>query len=69
MKLSEDLKQCDVSGYFGKALEGYEERAKQLEDLLLLCCKDLFSSTGKFKKKTALKLTKYVRQFNLDSEL
>ncbi len=69
MKLSEDLKQCDASGDFGKALEGYAERAKQLEDLLLLCCKDLFSSTGKFKKKTALELMKYVRRFNLDSEL
>ncbi len=31
MKLSEDLKQCDASGDFGKALEGYAERAKRLE--------------------------------------
>lgn len=69
MKLSEQLQQDHDCGDFGKALECYAERAKQLEDLLLLCCKDLFSSTGKFKKKTALELTKYVRQFNLDGEL
>lgn len=31
MKLSEDLKQCHESGDFGKALEGYAERAKLLE--------------------------------------
>ena len=34
MKLSDDLQQCHVSGDFGKALEGYAERAKQLEDAL-----------------------------------
>ena len=34
MKLSEDLKQCDASGDFGKALAGYAERAKKLEDAL-----------------------------------
>jgi len=34
MKLSDDLQQCHISGDFGKALEGYAERAKQLEDAL-----------------------------------
>ena len=34
MKLSDDLQQCHVSGDFGKALEGYAERAQQLEQLL-----------------------------------
>ena len=31
MKLSEDLKQCHESGDFGKALDGYSERAEALE--------------------------------------
>jgi hypothetical protein len=31
MKLSEDLKQCDMCGDFGRALEGYPERAEKLE--------------------------------------
>ena len=70
MKLSEDLKQCDASGDFGRALEGYYVRAERLEKLLLLCCKDLYNGhTGRLKKQTALELTKYVREFNLDSEL
>jgi len=56
MKLSEQLQQDHDCGDFGKALEGYAEQAKRLEDLLLLCCKDLYSSTGKFKKKTAIEL-------------
>ena len=34
MKLSDDLQQCHISGDFGNALEGYAERAKQLEDAL-----------------------------------
>ena len=34
MKLSEDLKKCDDSGGFGRALEGYAEGAKALEDEL-----------------------------------
>ena len=34
MKLSDDLQQCHVSGDFGKALEGYAERAKRLEESL-----------------------------------
>jgi hypothetical protein len=69
MKLSDQLQQDHDCGDFGKALEGYAERAKKLEDLLLLCVKDLFSSTGKFKKKTAIELSKYVREFELDREL
>ena len=32
MKLSEQLEQDHKSGDFGKALEGYAERAKKLED-------------------------------------
>lgn len=31
MTLSEDLKRCDESGDFGKALEGYAKRAEKLE--------------------------------------
>ena len=70
MKLSEDLKQCDASGDFGKALEGYSERAEKLEKLLLLCCKDLFNGhDGKLKKQTAIELAGYARKFNLDREL
>ena len=34
MKLSEDLKECHDSGDFGNALQGYSERAKELEDSL-----------------------------------
>lgn len=34
MRLSEQLQQDHNSGDFGKALEGYAERAKQLEDLV-----------------------------------
>jgi len=34
MKLSEQLQQDHDCGDFGKALEGYAERAKQLENLL-----------------------------------
>jgi len=60
MKLSEQLKQDHECGGFGLALEGYSDRAKQLEDLLLLCVKDSYSSTGKFKKKTGLAIMKYV---------
>lgn len=33
MKLSEQLKQDHECGDFGKALEGYSEKAKVLEDL------------------------------------
>lgn len=34
MKLSEQLQQDSDGGDFGKALEGYPERAKELEDAL-----------------------------------
>ena len=32
MKLSEQLKQDHISGDFGKSLDGYSDRAKNLED-------------------------------------
>lgn len=34
MKLSEMLESCHNSGDFGRGLEGYAEKAKQLEDAL-----------------------------------
>lgn len=34
MKLSEQLKQDNESGDFGKALEGYAERASAMEEIL-----------------------------------
>jgi molybdate-binding protein len=34
MKLSEQLKQDHESGDFGKALEGYAERAEELEEIV-----------------------------------
>lgn len=61
-KLSEDLKQCHDSGDFGLGLEGFHERAKEIEDLLGACIADLYSPGGKFKKATALKLVKYVNE-------
>lgn len=59
-KLSEDLKQDHECGDFGFCLDGYHERAKELEDLLELCAKDLYSPSGKFKKSTATKMYNYV---------
>jgi len=38
MKLSEQLKQDNDCGDFGKALEGYSERAARLEDALEKMC-------------------------------
>lgn len=64
-KLSEDLKQDHESGDFGFGLNGYHERAKELEDLLELCAKDLYSQSGKFKKSTALKMSAYVNDNNI----
>jgi hypothetical protein len=66
MKLSEQLKQDHECGDFGNALEGYSEKAKELEGLLKMCCKDLYSQTGKFKKGTALKLYNYVNDNGID---
>lgn len=40
MKLSEQLKQDNESGDFGRALEGYEARAKALEDIVWKCFYD-----------------------------
>ncbi len=35
MKLSEQLKQDHECGDFGKALEGYSDKAKKLEDVII----------------------------------
>jgi len=43
-----------------------KEKAMAIENLLELCCKDLYSSSGKFKKSTALKLYDYVNINNID---
>ena len=64
MKLSEQLKQDNASGDYGRGLEGYHERAKALEDLLLMCVKDLYSKSCKFNRKTGLKLSAYVNYPN-----
>jgi hypothetical protein len=57
MKLSEQLQQDHDCGDFGKALEGYSERAKQLENKVEVMAKALkriekwhgeFPDTGKF---------------------
>jgi len=38
---------------------------KEMTELLAMCCKDLYSASGKFKKKTALELYKYVNANNI----
>jgi len=43
MKLSEQLQQNHESGDFGKALEGYVERAKQLENKVDVMTKALMA--------------------------
>lgn len=40
---------------------------KEMSELLAMCCKDLYSASGKFKKNTALKLYKYVNENNIDT--
>ena len=62
MKLSEQLEQDHKSGDFGNALEGMSEQAEEIESLLMDCINDLYSPSGKFKKKTGLKLFKYVNK-------
>ncbi len=37
-----------------------------IKELLGLCIKDLYSSTGKFKKKTAIEIMKYVSDNNIN---
>jgi len=54
--LSEQLKQDHECGDFGKALEGYSDRAAELENIIQRCFEDACSSTGKISKKTALLL-------------
>jgi hypothetical protein len=39
-----------------------ELKVGRLENLLAMCCRDLYSQTGTFKKSTALKLCKYVNE-------
>ena len=64
MKLSDQLKQDNDCGDYGRGLEGYPEKAKYLEDLLLLCVKDLYSQSGKFKRSTGRELMRYVSDPN-----
>ncbi|MDH5572340.1 MAG: hypothetical protein OEY89_11280 [Gammaproteobacteria bacterium] len=66
MKLSEQLKQDHECGDFGKALEGYSEKAEEIEGLLMMCIKDIYSQSGKIKKKTVLKVYHYVNDNNID---
>lgn len=60
MKLSEQLEDYHQSGDFGQALSGCSEKAVHLEDLLMLCIKDCYSQSGKFKKSTAREIMRYV---------
>jgi hypothetical protein len=66
MKLSQKLKQDDTCGDFGDALNGYSDEAKEIEDLLQMCIKDLYSQSGNFKKKTALSIVKYVSKNGIE---
>ena len=66
MKLSEQLKQDHECGDFGAALEGYSQRAEEIESLLNLCAQDLYSPSGKLKKSTAIKMVKYVHANGID---
>ena len=59
-KLSDDLQQIDESGDAGGMPEGYPERAKEIEDLLQMCIKDIYSQSGTIKKTTVLAVHKYV---------
>lgn len=65
-KLSEQLQQDLDCGDSGLVLEGYPERAKEIEYLLELCIKDLYSASGRFKKSTAMALYKYVNSNNIE---
>lgn len=47
-------------------IEGVEEERDELKRLFKLCVKDLYSSSGKFKKSTALEVLIYI---NKPSEL
>lgn len=38
---------------------------KEMSELLEMCCKDLYSQSGKFTKKTGLALYKYVNANNI----
>lgn len=66
MKLSEELRQDNDCGDFDEAQQGYAERAEEIEKLLMMCINDLYSSSGKFKKKTALALVRYTHANNID---
>jgi hypothetical protein len=66
MKLSEQLKQDHDSGDCGKALEGYSEKAQELENLIELCAKDIYSGTGVIKRKTALAIYTYVNKNGIE---
>ena len=66
IELSAYLQNYHDSGDCGEAFAGLSEEAKKLEDLLLMCCKDLYSPSGTFKKKTGLALFKYVNEHNIE---
>jgi hypothetical protein len=48
-----------------KSIDVVSDYINELESLLLLCTKDLYSSSGKFKKSTALKLYNYVNTYGI----
>lgn len=63
MKLSEQLQTDHNSGDFGEALEGYADKAKQLEDALQSVFDDSCSwPEGKIKKSTILKVMPLVNR-------
>ena len=66
-KLSERLKKSYECGdVVGDGLAGYSDEVKDLEGLLMLCIKDMYSSSGKFKKNTARKIMAYVADNNIE---
>lgn len=50
------------------SIEVIEDYIDELVGLLQSCAKDLYSSSGKFKKSTALKMYNYVNNYNVNIE-
>lgn len=77
MKLSEKLQQDHDCGDFGKALEGYAERAKQLENKVEAMAKALkriekwhgeFPDTGKFWDEEKTRPTSFAAEYGSNGE-
>ena len=77
MKLSEQLQQCHDCGDFGQALEGYADRAKELENKVEVMTKALkriekwhgeFPATGKFWDEEKTRPTSFAAEYGSNGE-